>query len=77
VFLYDPCADSAQIEYFKSLARSCLRRHIITPFKNLPNGEHFNIVTFGCRLQLSVVKGQEKEIVSFLRVFNDVTFFIS
>ena len=68
VFLYNPCNYPDEIEYFKTIARNCLRRHVITPFQNVqPN--KFVIVTHGCRLELDdAVHGQEKEIISFLRV---------
>ncbi|CAH1231293.1 Hypp377 [Branchiostoma lanceolatum] len=35
VFLYHPCASSAQVQKLKRLARGCLRRHIITPYRKL------------------------------------------
>ena len=67
-FLYNPCSDPREIEHFRSLAKNCLRRHIITPFKNLPKGQFFNIVTYGCKLELNTIFGQEKLIASYLRV---------
>ena len=66
-FLYDPCADQKEIDAFKSLAKSCLRRHIITPYKNLPKNETFSVATFSCRLKLNKVIGMEDKIVSYLR----------
>ena len=68
MFLYNPCADENEIEHFRDLARSCLRRHVITPYKKLPQGELFSVVTFGCRLALGSVYGFEGEIVDYLRV---------
>jgi hypothetical protein len=68
VFLYDPCADAEEIKYFKKLAKRCLRRHIITPYKSLPKGQLYNVVTFGCRLELNKVFGKESEIINYLRV---------
>ena len=50
------------------MARKCLRRHIITPYKHLPNDELFSVVTYGCRLKLNRVFGYEDEIASYLRV---------
>lgn len=35
VFLYHPCADEVEIKKLKDLARSCLRKHIITPYRPL------------------------------------------
>jgi hypothetical protein len=70
VFLYDPCANKTEIEALKNIARKCLRRHIITPYKNLPFGRLFAIVTFGCRLELgSSVISQQNQIKEYLKVF--------
>lgn len=69
VFLYNPCAPKDQIEKFKKLAKGCLRRHVITPYKKLPNNELFNIVTFGCRLKINKIDGFESKIADHLRVF--------
>lgn len=74
MFLFDPCADYEQIELLKSLARGCLRKHIITPYKNLPPGESFNVVTFGCRMALNSVSEHVTEIVDYLRVLNLYSF---
>lgn len=68
MFLYDPCADLNEIEAFKQIARSCLRRHIIGAYNRLPNGQLFNIVTLGCKLKINSVKEFEKEIKNFIRV---------
>ena len=55
---------------FKDLARECLRRRIITPYDKLPHNEPFNVLTYGCRLRLSSVRGERQRIaiVDFLRV---------
>ncbi|CAF0893102.1 unnamed protein product [Brachionus calyciflorus] len=66
-FLFNPCGDLKEIEKFKKMAKNCLRRHIITPYKQLPNDELFNIVTFGCKLKLNKVSNYETEIVDFLK----------
>lgn len=39
VFLYHPCAPEEQVLKLKELAKSCLRRHIITPYPNLTRNE--------------------------------------
>ena len=36
VFLYHPCARPEQIELLKSLARTCLRKHVVTPYRKMP-----------------------------------------
>jgi hypothetical protein len=58
VFLYDPCVDEMELEVFKKLAFSCLRMHIITPYKSLPGNELFSVVTYGNRLALNKVIGK-------------------
>lgn len=69
--MYNPCADPKEIEYFKKLAKGCLRRHVITPYNNLPENELFNIVTFGCKLKLNKIFGQEYIIADYLKVKNN------
>ena len=36
VFLYHPCAPAKEINAFKRIAKHCLHRRIITPYKELP-----------------------------------------
>ena len=67
-FLYNPCVEDVEVELYKKLAKSCLRRHIITPYVNLPKGLNFVIVTFGCRIEMNKVSGNENEIKKYLRV---------
>ena len=38
-FLYHPCAPEEQVLKLKELAKSCLRRHVITPYLNLTSNE--------------------------------------
>lgn len=66
-FLYNPCASKSEIKIFKQLAKSCLRRHIITPNKDLPIDEPFNVVTFGCRLRVNRVSNYEDVIIDYLK----------
>lgn len=68
VFLYNPCSVKEEVDAFKQIAKSCMKKHIITPYKNLPKGEIFNVVTYGCRLALTKVTGSEKAIYEFLKV---------
>lgn len=67
-FLFNPCANGAEIEAFKNISKRCLRRHIITPYENLPENVHFAIVTFGCRVEMNKVIDNEEIIKSYLRV---------
>jgi hypothetical protein len=73
VFLYDPCADNTDRQIFRELAKNCLSRHIITPYKNFPDQEKFNLVSFGCRLGMNRVIGNQKAIIAYIRVY----FFLS
>ncbi|CAH1801481.1 unnamed protein product [Owenia fusiformis] len=54
-FLYHPCADKEQVEIFKHIAKSCLRRHVITPYRHLPKTAPFAVVTWGCKLSMGRV----------------------
>ena len=38
-FLYHPCAPEEQVMKLKELAKSCLRRHVITPYLNITKNE--------------------------------------
>lgn len=55
MFLYHPCADPDQIEEFKAVARGCLRRHIISPYKKMPPEMNFALLTWKCKLTMSSV----------------------
>ena len=55
VFLYHPCADAKEIEEFKSLARTCLFRHIISPSRLVQPNRPFAILTWGCMLSMGKV----------------------
>ncbi|KAK7483378.1 hypothetical protein BaRGS_00025318 [Batillaria attramentaria] len=56
VFLYHPCADQSDVEKMREVATSCLRKHIITPYKLLPPETPFAAVTWGCKLLMSHVQ---------------------
>ncbi|XP_060081571.1 uncharacterized protein LOC132560887 [Ylistrum balloti] len=66
VFLYHPCVDHRQLDVFRSLATSCLRRHIITPY-NLTQDKPFAILTWTCRMMLDRVDIHIPAAVDFLR----------
>ncbi|XP_014662300.1 PREDICTED: uncharacterized protein LOC106805277 [Priapulus caudatus] len=53
VLLYHPCGSRAELAILKSALRSCLRRHIITPYNKLTKEYPFAMVTWGCKLSLS------------------------
>ncbi len=39
VFLYHPCADPGEVAKLKAVARSCIRKHVITPYRHLPEDQ--------------------------------------
>ena len=48
-FLYHPCTPLEQVDTLKSLARSCLWRHIVTPYPHLTTekvGKIFSLTWF-------------------------------
>ncbi|XP_065830728.1 uncharacterized protein [Oscarella lobularis] len=55
VFLYHPCAPEVEVDRLKFLARSCLRRHIITPHLNMTKEMPLALVTWGCVYTMSHV----------------------
>lgn len=55
VALYHPCANKAQIDKLKSLVRSCLYRHIITPYRELSPERPFALAAWGASLEFSVI----------------------
>ncbi|OWF44345.1 uncharacterized protein LOC110458569 [Mizuhopecten yessoensis] len=66
VFLYHPCANIDQLKVFKTLATTCLRRHIITPY-NLTQELPFAVLTWTCRLMLDRVDTNIPTVVEFLK----------
>ncbi|XP_022093225.1 uncharacterized protein LOC110980648 [Acanthaster planci] len=65
VFLYHPCADPEQVDEVRAIANVCLRKHIITPMKELSRETPFAVLTYGCKLLLPYVDADL--IVDFLR----------
>lgn len=55
VFLYHPCVDKPQLDYFKEIAFNCLKKIIITPYRNVPKTHPFVIATYGTKLMLNRV----------------------
>lgn len=53
--LYHPCADLRGISILKKLVKSCLRKHIISPVKEIPRDRPFVLVAWGVRMRMSVV----------------------
>ena len=55
VMLYHPCADPAQVDKLRDIVTHCLRKHIITPYKQLPQQTPFALLSWGCKLMMSSV----------------------
>lgn len=55
VALYHPCADLREISLFKTLVKNCLRRHVITPYKDVGHDRPFVLVAWGVRLRMPIV----------------------
>jgi hypothetical protein len=53
VLLYHPCADPSEVRLLKEVVRNCLRRHIITPYAELPPERPIALVAWGCRLMMN------------------------
>ena len=71
VMMYHPCADEKQVEYLRTIVTGCVRKHIITPYKNLTMEKPFALAAWGVKLEMSIVKEEHKptlhEIVNFIR----------
>ncbi|XP_012264906.2 uncharacterized protein LOC105691173 [Athalia rosae] len=55
VMLYHPCANPMEVKRLKKILSSCLRRHIITPYTSLNEDRPLALLSWGCRLTMSVV----------------------
>lgn len=67
IALYHPCANKHQIEELKTIVKSCLYRHIITPSLLPSKDRPFAIVAWGVLLEFSVL---HRDIVeSFIRQY--------
>ena len=53
--LYHPCADPNQVDRLRDVVVHCLRKHVITPYKQLPVDTPFALLSWGCKLMMSSV----------------------
>ncbi|KAI1292195.1 hypothetical protein HDE_06975 [Halotydeus destructor] len=65
VVLYDPCAHPIMVSKLKTLVKSCIRKHVITPFNDLPPERPLALVTWGCKLLMNKV--DTRTVVSFIK----------
>ena len=66
VFLYHPCADPGQVDVMRGVARQCLKRHVISPAHQIPQGYNFALLAWGCKLLLAVP--EVDKMVDFVKV---------
>lgn len=67
VALYHPCASSNFIEKFKHIVKSCLYRHIITPYRELSPERPFALAAWASSLEFSVI--DKAMLIDFIRKY--------
>lgn len=55
VMLYHPCADRSQVNRLKRVVKRCLYKHVITPYDQLDSRRPLALLTWGCRITMSMV----------------------
>ncbi|KAJ8967656.1 hypothetical protein NQ314_002691 [Rhamnusium bicolor] len=65
VMLYHPCANKNQVNTLRNLVKSCLYRHVITPYNLLSLDRPLALVTWGHRLEMSKVASEI--VVDFIK----------
>ena len=63
--LYHPCSDASEVAKLRTIVKSCIRKHVITPYSKLSKERPLALVTWGCKLLMSKV--ESKESVDFIR----------
>ncbi|CAH1153861.1 unnamed protein product [Phaedon cochleariae] len=58
VMLYHPCANKNQVRLLRNIVRSCLYKHVITPYNYLTPERPLALVTWGHRLEMSKVSSE-------------------
>lgn len=61
VLLYHPCANKGLVFKLKALVKSCLRRHVITPYRKLSPERPIALAAWGTSLEFSVI---DKEMLT-------------
>lgn len=70
VFLYHPCADQREVATLRRVVTSCLRRHVITPSRELSRTQPLALLTYGCKLTMNKVNVQAAEDFILENAFN-------
>jgi len=55
VMLYHPCTHPATVDKLRRIVKGCIRKHVITPYTNLPEDRPLALVAWGCRMLMSDV----------------------
>lgn len=66
VAVYHPCVNKRQLDEFRKLVKSCLYRHIITPYEILGAERPFALIAWGRSLEMSVV--DHELVIGFIRM---------
>jgi hypothetical protein len=67
VGLYHPCADPIQVYQMKTLIKSCLFRHVITPYLNLTEERPLALV--GWRVSLEMALFDSNLAKNFIKLY--------
>ncbi|KAG5883748.1 hypothetical protein JTB14_023170 [Gonioctena quinquepunctata] len=67
VLLYHPCANKNQVQLLKKIVKSCLYKHVITPYNELTPVRPFALVTWGHRLEMSKVSTEV--VIGFIKKY--------
>lgn len=70
VMLYHPCADRREVDLLRQVVTSCLRRHVITPSRQLSRYQPLALLTYGCKLTMNKVNVEAAEEFILENAFN-------
>lgn len=65
VMLYHPCTQPQLVEKLRSLVVGCLRKYVITPYKELSPERPLALIAWTCRYEMSGV--DEQEVITFIK----------
>ncbi|XP_040580249.1 uncharacterized protein [Lepeophtheirus salmonis] len=65
VMLYHPCTHHAVVDELRQLVKGCIRKHVITPYNEIPEERPLSLVAWGCHLSMSYV--DKKTVFEFIR----------
>ena len=55
IMLYHPCTHPSLVDQLRSIVTGCIRKHVITPYTNLPEDKPLALVAWGCRMLMDHV----------------------